>query len=172
MPDPTPTASPRPQRPAPRRKRSPLPPLRMQLNLTAMIDVVFLLLVYFVVTANFNPDEGILTSKLPASTGEPAARAPRPPRQPLRIVLSAAGHHGYRLRLGGMQQAPRDFAHLIDLLERLQHDPDRGRTGAFAPDNPVIIQTDGRVRWQHVVDAFNAAVTARYSDVRFADPDV
>ena len=41
-------------------------------------------------------------------------------------------------------------------------------SGSFKPDNPLIIEPDGRVRWQHVVNAFNAAVKARYTNVAFA----
>ena len=44
------------------RSRESLEPPKITLNLTAMIDVIFLLLIYFVVTANFTPGEGILTA--------------------------------------------------------------------------------------------------------------
>ena len=114
-------------------------PKSMQLNLTSMIDVIFLLLVFFVVTATFTPDEGVITSKLPALEGSGAPKLPEPPKRPLNIVVSTAGRHGYRLRIEGLPQ-----------------------------DTPVFIKPDATVRWQHVVNAFNAAISARYREVSFA----
>lgn len=153
----------------PRRQRSGAGPPRMALNLTAMIDVTFLLVIYFVVTASFSPGEGILTAKLPQGTGT-AALAKLPP-QPLAIVVRDAGPTGCRLSIEDFATAnpPRDFRELHELLVRLQYDKARGRTsGMHKPDDPVIIKPSGQVRWQHVVNAFNAAVRAGYENIAFA----
>jgi biopolymer transport protein ExbD len=151
----------------PRRKRAGAGPLSMRINFTSMIDVVFLLLVYFVVTANFATDEGVLSAKLPASPGLSRASV-GPPKRPLRIVVSSAGRHGYRIRIDGIGTAPGDFAQLAQSLTELQYDPERGLRGPYKDDHPVIIEPDGAVRWQHVVNAFNAAIKARYRNVSFA----
>jgi len=149
-------------------KRHGRAPLSMQPNLSAMIDVIFLLLIYFVTTANFTPDEGVLTAKLPQGTGKPAQDLTLPQR-PLNIILSPVGLSGCRIRIEGYPQAPAGFADLATLLAELQYDPDRGlRSGAFKPDGPVVIRPEGDVRWQHVANAFNAAVRARYSNINFA----
>jgi len=140
----------------------------MQPNLSAMIDIIFLLLIYFVVTANFTPDEGVLTAKLPQGTGAPAQDL-TPPQRPLNIVLSPAGETECRIRIQGYPQAPAGFAELASLLTQLQYNPDRGlRSGMFEPDNPVVIRPEAGVRWQHVVNAFNAAIRARYTNINFA----
>lgn len=151
----------------PRRRGRDLAPARMTLNFTSMIDVIFLLLIYFVITANFAVDEGVLSAKLPAAPGLGAA-SPKPPQRPLRVVVSSAGRYGYRLRIDGLAQAPADFVELARALTYLQHDPERGLRGPYKNDHPVIIKPDGAVRWQHVANAFNAAVTARYRNVSFA----
>lgn len=151
------------------RKRKPIGRATMQLNLTSMIDVIFQLLIYFVITASFTVDEGVLTTKLPGLEGETNSSAPKPPERPLNIVISTEGHHGFRIRIEGLNRAPADFAQLGQMLVELQYDPTRGRTaGAYKPDNPVIIKPDATARWQHVVNAFNAAIEARYSNVSFA----
>lgn len=151
----------------PRRRRAGLGAVGMQLNFTSMIDVVFLLLIYFVVTANFAVDEGVLSAKLPAAPGLNAA-TPKPPRRPVRVVVSSAGRFGYRLRIDGINEAPADFPALAQMLALLQYDRQRGLRGPYKDDHPVIIKPDGAVRWQHVVNAFNAAVSARYRNVSFA----
>ncbi len=150
------------------RQRRGRPPLSMQPNLSAMIDVIFLLLIYFVSTVNFTPDEGVLTARLPQGTGQPTTEL-SPPPQPLNILLSPVGETGCRIQVQGYPQMPRSFAELAQLLLELQYDPERGlRSGAFEPDNPVVIRPEAGVRWQHVVNAFNAALRARYTNINFA----
>ncbi len=151
-----------------KRQRADVEPATMKLNFTSMIDVIFLLLIYFVITANFTVDEGVISAKLPAAPGLNASATPKPPKRPLRIVVSSAGRHSYRLRIDGMSQAPVDFVALAEMLTRLQHNPDRGLRGPYKNDAPVIIKPDSAVRWQHLVNAFNAAITARYRNVSFA----
>lgn len=149
-------------------KRRGRPKPNIQPNLSAMIDVIFLLLIYFVTTANFTPDEGVLTAKLPQGTGK-TSESMSPPQRPLNIVLSPAGEVECRISIQGYPQAPTDFAELATLLVQLQYDPDRGlRSGAFKPDSPVVIKPEAGVRWQHVANAFNAAVRARYTNINFA----
>jgi len=149
-------------------KRHGRTPLSMQPNLSAMIDVIFLLLIYFVVTANFTPDEGVLTAKLPQGSGKPAHDLALP-EMPLNIILTPAGLSDCRIRIEGYPQAPVGFADLTVLLVKLQYVPERGmRSGRFKPDSPVVIRPEADVRWQHVANAFNAAVRARYSNINFA----
>jgi len=83
-------------------------------------------------------------------------------------VVSSAGQHSYLLRIDGLAQPPADFVALANMLTSLQHNPERGLRGPYKDDAPVIIEPDGAVRWQHVVNAFNAAITARYRNVSFA----
>lgn len=141
----------------------------MQLNLTSMIDVVFQLLIYFVVTSNFAVGEGIITAKLPTGPGTPQPEN-KPPNKPLKIVVKSGGAigTGYSVHIEDVAGRPSSFAELGDTLIQLQYDPTRGLNGFFKPDNPVIIKPGASVRWQHVVNAFNAAVRARYSNVSFA----
>jgi biopolymer transport protein ExbD len=139
-----------------------------QLNLTSMIDVIFLLLIYFVITATFTPDEGVITTKLPAQDGMSSIQLPKPPKRPLNIVVSTAGQYGYRVHIEGIPQSPADFTHLRRILSELQYAPKRSRSGPYPDDTPVMIKPDGTARWQHVVNAFNAAIGAQYSNVSFA----
>ena len=149
------------------RKRRGRPPAKMTLNLTSMIDVIFQLLIYFVVTANFMLDEGVLTAKMPQGSGKPTQAKLEPPPRPLNIELVSAGSAGVQINVAGAARIT-NFTELSQQLVALQYDPERGRRGAYKPDNPVIIKPAGQVRWQHVVNAFNAAIKARYSNVSFA----
>ncbi len=148
------------------RKRKEIEPSKMAVNFTSMIDVIFNLLIYFVITASFAVGEGVILAKLPAGTG--AAAENKLPERPINIELTSHDVYEVRIRVEGASEAPTHFTGLIQLLESLQSDPGRGRNGPYKPDNPVIIRPDGQVRWQHVVNAFNACIKARYSNVSFA----
>jgi len=130
-----------------------------------MIDVVFLLLIYFIVTASFAVDEGIITANLPRGQ---AMVTPEQKFKDLNIRLASSGGIDCQISLEGLGRRPKNFRQLVQVLEEIQNDPSRNRFGNYPPDNPVVIKPDGPVRWQHVVDAFNAAVKARYSKVSFA----
>lgn len=136
-------------------------PTKMELNMTSMIDVVFQLLIYFIITSNFVPGEGIITATMPSGTGS-AADVPKL-EQPIKIIVSSRGETGYRLDVDKSSIAPSTFGDLGKLLEGMRED----KGGAFSADNPIIIQPGGDVRWQHVVNAFNAALRARYKNIAF-----
>ena len=150
------------------REKRPVKSTRMQLNLTSMIDVIFQLLIYFVVTASFAVGEGIIPAQLPVGPGKPKDDT-KPPTRPLNIVVKSAGvtNTSYRLYLEGAPRPPTTFSELWETLAALRYDPNTGQ-GTYKSDNPVIIKPDGDVRWQHVVNAFNAAVRARYTNISFA----
>jgi len=152
-------------RSARQKRKAGIKPARMQLNLTSMIDVIFQLLIYFVVTATFAADEGVLSAELPR-VGGASSENPEPPEQKLNIQLSPGPQTGVNIRLA----KPRvdSFPQLAQRLVELQADPARGREGPFPPDAPVVIRPQGEVRWQHVTRAFNAAIKARYTNISFA----
>jgi biopolymer transport protein ExbD len=143
---------------SPRLRRRPSP---QRLRLTAMIDVCFLLLIYFITTSSFPLGEGVITAKFPY--GPPPDAPPEPPHRPITIAISAVGESDYRLSVNGGADSPRRMGQLRVLLDRWRH--------TFAADNPVVIRPQGRVRWQHVTNAFNAAVAAGYENVAFAQAE-
>ncbi|MCC7406516.1 MAG: biopolymer transporter ExbD [Phycisphaeraceae bacterium] len=153
----------------PRRRRDRTPvggPIR--LNLTPMIDMVFQLLIYFVVTAGFVADEGALTTSMPRETGESKAVAALP-REPLRILLQKIPT-GVTMRLENAGQTVTDVRALTGLLEAVQWNPDKSRAGAFRPEHPVRVEVGRDVPWEAVVNALGAAAAADYTRVEIAQP--
>lgn len=130
-----------------------------QLNMTSMIDVVFLLLIYFIITASFSVGEGVITAQFPVGTGD--ADPLDPPKNPIKILVTTNGTSGCRIEVEQASTAPISFTQLKQLLEQM-------REGAFSDETPIIIQPGGQVRWQHVVNAFNAALAARFKNIAFA----
>jgi biopolymer transport protein ExbD len=144
---------------------------RIGLNLTAMIDVVFLLLVYFMAATEFKLGEEIYRLDLPqrGASADPFDL----PRDPLRVAVAStgprAGPASYVIRIPGAHTQPQTFEELYEFL----HQSRRSRAavgGLFEPDHPIVIEPAGTTRWEHAMEAFNAAARARYTNVTFAGP--
>lgn len=155
-----------------RRRRQRMPAI--SLSMTAMIDVVFLLLIYFMVATDFRMGEGMFRVEVPAREG---AGAPDPFRlddEPLRIIVHSTGLGPamYTLRLDGPYPQPRTFDDLHEFLASTQVNVENvaSRGALFRPEHPIIIQPSRSTRWEHAIEAFNAAARARYSNITFAKP--
>ncbi len=148
-----------PQEP-PRRRRGRVGRFN-QPNLTPMIDVVFNLLIFFLCTGNFNQPEGLLPSRLPKHHG--IASADELPTTPIRVRLRqyGSGEQDYTLRIEQRAQRPTSFAELAEMLVVLRESP------AFTSESQVIVVPEKNVRWDHVVNAFNAALVARFKNISF-----
>lgn len=145
---------------------------RISLNLTAMIDVVFLLLIYFMAGTSFKLGEEIYRMDLPERGPSNAQRDPfELDNEPLRINIATVGRRGdsYRIRLDGPYRQPATFEELRELLGELQISEFSTR-GLFEADHPVIIEPARTAKWEHAVGVFNAAARARYTNITFARP--
>lgn len=140
---------------------------RIGLNITAMIDVVFLLLVYFMVATNFKLGEEIFRMDLP-ERGQ--AHQPDPfqlDEEPLRIAVVSMSEFTYHLQVqGAFVYNASSFDDLYDFLRERRIAPGRAG-GLFAADHPLIVEPSQNARWEHAIGAFNAAVRAEYTNVSF-----
>lgn len=132
-------------------------------NLAPMIDMTFLLLIFFLVTSTFERAEGILASTLP-DLGP--ARAVPLPISPVVIRLSSAGTDGtdYALSVDQFPDAPPRLQMLPAFLRALHQQP------GFDDQTPVIIIARDDVRWDHVVECWNAALRADCKRIAFGEP--
>jgi biopolymer transport protein ExbD len=139
-----------------------------QLNLTSMLDVCFLLLIFFIVTANFAVNEGVLPADLPEGT-PPVPQESPPPQEPLVIVLRSVGIEGCSIWVERSATiADGDFQRLFEVLNGWRYDPKANPNGQFEADNPIVIKPMPDVLWKHIVDGFNAVIRAKYTNVSFA----
>lgn len=122
-----------------RRRRGP----RTLIGLTPLIDVVFILLVFFMLASRFN-DWRAIGLDVPAGAGG------RGESTAVEIRLSADG----AVLLGG---EPTAWAGLPDRLARL--------AGARDPQPRVVVRADAGVPFQRAVDAMHAAGAAGFDAV-------
>jgi biopolymer transport protein ExbD len=132
-------------------------------NIAPMIDVTFLLLIFFLVTTRFERAEGLLASELPKDSGRPAVALPL---SPIVVRLSQTGLEpdNITISIDKFAVEPSSFDELADALRAIQRQP------GFDKDTPVVIVAEGDVRWDHVVSCWNAALRAGCTRIAFGEP--
>jgi biopolymer transport protein ExbD len=137
------------------------------LQIAPLIDVVFLLLMYFMVATDFSPAEEVIRLELP-----PASAGVADPLdildEPLRVHLAAAGSSGGLMRL--TVDGPWNVTGSADGLRVFLESSITPNGNLFMPDHPIIIVPSGQVEWWHVVDTFNAAVAGGCTNVTLETP--
>lgn len=143
----------------------------LSFNHTAMIDVVFLLLVYFMTATRFKLGEEIYRMDLPQRSESASVAAFDLDESPLRILVMSVGPGtgDCTLELEGGYETIESFEELYVFLRDHQSNS-RNPGGWFAADHPIVITPTGSTSWRHTVEAMNAAVRARYTNVTFAKP--
>ena len=139
-----------------RPKRLQMPEDRV--DLTPMIDVVFLLLVFFMVTTTIVKQEADLGVQLPSSTAA-AADTPLPEQQYIDILAD-----GTVLLNGSPMDAPsdRNLPNLTQTLKQIKASADRAGLKTLALVNP-----DPDTTQQHLVNVLNALKEAEIQSVSF-----
>ncbi|NEX21533.1 biopolymer transporter ExbD [Thiorhodococcus mannitoliphagus] len=121
------------------------------INLTPLIDIVFLLLIFFMVSTTFK-DEARLRVQLPEAQGEDI-----PAKEPtmIRLVIDRAGH--FFVNDQAVADAkPESLARVLGEIKR--------EGGAL----PVLIQADAEATHQSVMTAMDAASQAGLNRIAFA----
>ena len=137
-------------------------PFAMSVNLTPMIDVTFLLLIFFLVSTTFKRLEGLLPAELPQTRG--VLDVTPLPISPIIVRLGAVEGlpDQVSIVIQHFADQPADFDALFAMLTGILERP------GFDADTPVVIQANGDVAWDHVVNAWNAAVRAGYRSIVFS----
>ena len=120
-----------------------------QLALTSMLDVIFLLLCFFVTVSVFSQWESEITIKLPS-----ASTAEEPDRLPGEIIVN--------LDKGGKVTVNGKALELKDLESRL------AKVAKFYPDQAVIIRADKDVRYELLVGVIDTCRAANVWNFSFA----
>ena len=138
---------------------------KIQLCMTPMIDIVFNLLIFFLLMPSFEATEGYLPTNLPNTDGRDGPVMKQP--EPVRIDLwqADADPEGVRILLN--RETVGNVGELRSHLRDLRRRRPAAETGK---DTPVLISPDMTVWHKHVVAAFDAAVDAGFKKIEFAVP--
>lgn len=148
--------------------RGPVRSTRIGVNLAAMIDVVFLLLIYFMVATDFRRGEDVFRLDLPDRGAGLHEALYEQAEEPLIILVKEDPSNLGQcvLSLEGDWPAVEDPADLAAFLTRHRvGGTGEASEGYFAHNHPIIILATPNTAWAHVVAAFNAVVEAGYDAV-------
>ncbi len=128
-------------------------PTTGQLKMASMIDVVFLLLIFFMCTSSFRGQENDLPTRLPQVGA--ARDGLHGDFEPIRIQVSKV-HAGVLVTCAG--RPCQSFDGLVEHLEAMRR----------IADLPVIIEGQDAVPFRHMVAALDACYRADLRRVAFA----
>lgn len=129
---------------SPRRREDP------ELNLTSLIDVVLLLVIFFMVSTTF-VEEGRLRVELPSASDVPVAR----PQDPIVVTVTAQG--SYRVNEQGLvNNAPETLRAALLRVSEGQR------------ERPLTIRADARATHQTVVTVMDVAARLGFTQVNIA----
>lgn len=129
-------------------------------NLAPMVDVVMVILIFFMLGTTFAVFEGVLPTQLPSQIG-PGGAATVTILPTVRIALMDAGESQCRIVVGGSPSPLPGFEALAGFL--------RERIAAGAdPAGRVLIEADPAVQYQQVVSAMDACVRAGFGNIQFS----
>ncbi|MCX8237803.1 MAG: biopolymer transporter ExbD [Akkermansiaceae bacterium] len=135
------------------------------LNISSLIDVCFLLLIYFIVTTQIVRKEQELSTSLPS-----VAPSETPPElAPMLILLEANGNISIKGESGVVEliESNSDARVLTNLSQRL----DLHKSVADTSSSTALVQirVDGDAVQQRVIDVLNALAGAEITEITFTD---
>jgi biopolymer transport protein ExbD len=133
---------------------------RIGVPMTAMIDVTFQLLIYFILTTTFRQAEGQIPGTLPKAGSSGAATVEKL-QTPIKITVHPDGPNNTKV-LFEVEGFTHKFGTAQELHEILAQ---RVKTGGT--ETPVIINARRDVRWRYVVEVFNQVVANQFTNIAF-----
>jgi biopolymer transport protein ExbD len=136
---------------------------KIELQMTPMIDVVFLLLIFFVWNIRIVAPEGDFNISMPAASNQAVAQLVETPLARLRLEADASG------ALSGMlfQDAPvSGFEELRSRIRQLVGDG--AGPGGRVSEQELLIDADYDLRYEYVMDAITAV--SGYIDPQSGEP--
>jgi len=148
---------------APPRLRQPPHP-KYTPNITPLIDVLFLLLLFFVLASKFRQNEGTIPGSLPPPDRPSESKVTAPP-----VILEVRGDGEDALNalycFSGESEGIQDPEIVYrQLKQRFEQDFDSPRQAA---EDGIVIIRHYNTRWRFVVDAYNQAARAGYKKISF-----
>ncbi len=135
----------------------------LKFNMTPMIDIVFLLLVFLLATSRFRPLEAKLPMELPTPQAGEMARFTLV--EPLVISLYSQDE-GMRLILEGREFTYDDVtaASLIDFSDNLE---DVYSVQRRTVDDPIELNCGDNLKWEHLVKFYNLMYGMGITNITF-----
>jgi len=132
------------------------------INVTPLVDIIFCLCVFFMISFKFKQLEGKFDTWLPKGKGSQGMPLDTV-IQEVRVALFWDEQNSKTIRKMGTRFVPDD-----DELQKLISDAHAGFIRLDKPDLPLTIDGDLRVPWEDVIRVMNISKRAGMNNVEFA----
>jgi biopolymer transport protein ExbD len=137
-------------------------PFSVGFRMMPMIDVLFLLLIFFILTAHFRPQEKYLPLRFPAGSSPTLGTV-----EPLRLTISTT-KAGCAVRVGDFAAtallADKMDESLASIVGRIQI---VFKSQKRTTKDPMELVCDDKVEWQYVARLYNTLYGMGVSDITF-----
>jgi biopolymer transport protein ExbD len=121
------------------------------LQIAPMLDILFVLLLFFMVSAGSQKHEASIETQLPGASTQPGNSTP------VQVTIDASG----QVNVNEAPYDTPDVSQLTETIARLK------AIMASNPNQPVIISPQASTRQQRVVDVLNACTAAGVKNLAF-----
>lgn len=125
---------------------------KVEMQMTPMIDIVFQLLTFFVMSFKIVTQEGDFNIKMPLSAAGPSSSIDEPPLPPIRIRLTANDQGG----LAGIQMGERGLTSFTELNEAIMQMVGTDEGPGLRSEAEAEIDADYNLHYSEVVQAITA----------------
>ena len=144
---------------------------KTKLSMTAMIDIVFLLLVFFIITFRIVPPEGDFYVKMPRTM---PGTSPSTEMPPITVRLGADDQG----RLAGIQMGERTVKDFDELHVRIREMIGDDAGPGIREQTEVVLDCDYNLKFEHMIGAITAIsgyvndgrIIKLIENIRFAPP--
>jgi len=138
----------------------------VEINVTAMVDVIFCLCIFFMCSFHFKQLEGKIDAWMPKDGNQPGEVKDKILFEEVRIFMKwdAAGNKTIR-KIGNRVPVETD-GQLTQTIDDMKKDYEKaGKT-----EVPVVIDATADVPWQDVVHVVDLCKSAKLSPIKFTEP--
>ena len=125
------------------------------LRMTPLIDVIFLLLIFFIMTIRFQKPDGVLENRLPEKGGFGVTEQQKDwevVRLRIKLVIKGGGQPKIYLQ----ERVVTTYEELLNYLNRLPH------------DILLVIEPEAKVPYKHVIGVYNTCIKSKKSHIVFS----
>ncbi len=135
-------------------------------NMTPLVDVVMVILIFLMLAGSFGGAEHFLVSNLPvtAKGGGPAQKSKVPADEPLDIRVDSPTPDRWVARAGKIQTS--DFDQLRTQLSKMRKD--FNAAGTSTDKVQVVISPGKYVKYEYLIGVYQAAMEAEYTKIAFS----
>ena len=127
---------------------------RNSINITPLIDVIFLLMIFFLMTINFNKSEGVLENRLPQVSNQESEEAPQD-YETVRLRVKMV-KDDTQLKIYLQERVVFTYEDLQHYLEQLPQ------------DILIIFEPNDNVPYKHVIGVYDTCLKSKKENIVFA----